>query len=194
MAVASVGGAGSAAASSNRFSELSSEEFIRIITAELTRQDPLKPNDTNNLLQQISGIRDIESQLKLTSSLDSLVKQNSFASASGLIGAQVSGVSETNVRISGVVASVAQTRDGPVLTLLSGQRMRFDNIDEVSVPRAPTGGSTGPGAAPSPNPPIGATTAADERASSPTLPGVQNNLPADSGLSDEMERNGSSLR
>jgi flagellar basal-body rod modification protein FlgD len=181
MAVAGVGGAGSSVATGNRFSELSSEEFIRIITAELTRQDPLKPNDTNNLLQQISGIRDIESQLKLTDSLDSLVKQNSFASASGLIGAQVSGVSETNARISGVVASVSQTLDGPVLTLLSGQRVRFSNVDEVSVPRAPSGG-TNTGTAPNPGTTTAPASQTDERATSPTVPGVQNNLSVEAAL------------
>jgi len=49
------------ALSSNRFSELKSEDFIRIIFTELANQDPLQPNDTGALLDQLNSIRDIES-------------------------------------------------------------------------------------------------------------------------------------
>lgn len=43
------------------FSEVTSDEFMSMILSELTNQDPLEPNDTENLLNQISTIRSIES-------------------------------------------------------------------------------------------------------------------------------------
>ena len=62
-------------------SELSSEDFTQLIITELTKQDPLQPNDTNALLNQIATIRSIESDTSLSTSLSSLVEQNDFSSA-----------------------------------------------------------------------------------------------------------------
>ena len=45
----------------SRFNELASEDFIQIIFTELTNQDPLAPNDTSALLDQLNSIRSIES-------------------------------------------------------------------------------------------------------------------------------------
>ena len=42
---------------------LGSEEFLKIILTELTSQDPLSPNDTSALLDQISTIRSIKTIL-----------------------------------------------------------------------------------------------------------------------------------
>jgi flagellar basal-body rod modification protein FlgD len=155
MAVNAIGSSGVAAGSTGSsagggFNQLSSSEFMKIITTELTRQDPLKPNDTNTLLNQISGIRNIESQLSLSNSLEKLVGQNSFASASGLLGASISGVGTklngTAARVAGLVLSVAKTKDGPVLTLDDGSKVAFSNVDNVSVfssngPPSGTGGT-----------------------------------------------------
>lgn len=132
------------------FGALSSEQFIKIMFTELTNQDPLKPNDANQLLQQMSSLRDIETSMQMQSKLDALVGQNEFASASMLIGAKVSGVSVDNRRVSGVVSSVSRTSDGPVMTLSNGARVLFGNIDQVAPPDAQqpghqTGGGTGNG-------------------------------------------------
>jgi len=43
-----------ASASTSRFSEMSSEDFMKIIFTELQSQDPFKPNDSNALLEQLN--------------------------------------------------------------------------------------------------------------------------------------------
>ena len=50
-------------ASPNGFSSLSSADFIRIIFAELANQDPVQPNDSSALLDQMSSIRNIDERL-----------------------------------------------------------------------------------------------------------------------------------
>ena len=133
-------------AASNDFGALSSKEFLRIIFTELTNQDPLSPNETKDLLQQISVIRGIESDTALTDSLDELVSQNSLAQAGGLIGKFVSGTTEFGDQAEDFVISVTATRDGPVLNLLNGMRVPMANIQEIIDPSAfgaiPTGDTT----------------------------------------------------
>lgn len=148
-----------AKASTNAFSALTSEEFVKIMFSELSNQDPLKPNDSNQLVQQMANLRSIESDLQLQNRLESLVTQNQLAAAGSMIGARISGLSEDNRRVEGIVQRIAQTKDGPVLTLTTGTRVRFSNLDEIADPRdfinppAPTPGPTpNPAPAPSPSP------------------------------------------
>ena len=47
----------------NRFAELSTEDFMRVLFTELQNQDPLKPQDSSKMLEQLSSLRNIESQL-----------------------------------------------------------------------------------------------------------------------------------
>jgi flagellar basal-body rod modification protein FlgD len=112
-------------------SELSSEDFTQLIITELTKQDPLQPNDTNALLNQIATIRSIESDTSLSTSLSSLVEQNDFSSAATLIGKNISGVSIDNRRASGTVEAVARTRDGTMVRLTTGEVLSWANVDSV---------------------------------------------------------------
>lgn len=120
--------------STDAFSALTSGQFLQIIFTELTNQDPLAPNDTQSMLNQLSTIRSIESDTQMVDSLTRLVKQSEFAAASGLIGSLVSGISLDNRRVADLVVSVSMTQDGPVLNLFDGSRMFFSNVDEIVGP------------------------------------------------------------
>ena len=115
----------------NGFSDLNSEDFVKIIFTELTNQDPLQPSDSKALLEQLSSLRSIQSDMDLSKRLDTLVTQNQLSSATGLIGRLVSGVTEGNERVADFVVSVSRTAEGAVLNLKSGWRVPFSNVDEV---------------------------------------------------------------
>lgn len=116
------------------FSSMSSEEFIKIIFAELTNQDPLSPNQTKDLLQQVSTIRSIESDVQLTDKLDDLVRQDQISSSSGLVGKFVAGKTSSGTKVAGYVGSVTITREGPVLNLSDTVSIPLDNVEQVIDP------------------------------------------------------------
>ena len=122
----------------NAYSQLNTEQFIKIIFTELSHQDPLQPNDSKALLEQLSSIRNIQSDMDMSTRLNSLVAQNELSSAANLIGKQVSGISEENRRVQGVVQSVIRTQGGAVLKLPGGQYVRMSNMDEVLPAPPPT--------------------------------------------------------
>jgi flagellar basal-body rod modification protein FlgD len=129
-------GAGAAAAltspsKSDAFSALTSEDFVKIMFTELGNQDPLKPNDSSQLVQQMANLRSIQSDLDMSKKLESLVSQNQLASAGGLIGKSVSGLDDDNKRVSGVVKSVLKTGDGAVLSLEGGGKLPFGRMDQL---------------------------------------------------------------
>jgi len=125
--VSSLPGGGQA----NAFSDLRSEQFVKIMFTELANQDPMQPNDSKDLLQQLSSIRSIQSDMDLSTRLQSLVTQNELSAASGLIGRKVSGIDDQLRRVEGVVASVSRTQSGAVLTLRSGERVPMGNLDNI---------------------------------------------------------------
>jgi len=133
-AIDSIGSLSNPNSSTDAFSALSSGEFLQIIFTELTNQDPLAPNDTQSMLNQLSTLRSIESDTQMVSSLKRMVSQSELASASQLIGSLVSGITLDNRRVSDLVISVSMTQDGPVLNMFDGSRMFFHNVDEIVGP------------------------------------------------------------
>ncbi len=125
------GGVARSTATGRGFSAMTSDEFSKIIFTELANQDPLQPNDTGALLEQISTLRSIEADTNLSERLKRLVSQNEFASAAGLLGKRVGGIALDNARVRGTVASVSRTSEGPVLTLSGGERINMNNLDFV---------------------------------------------------------------
>ncbi len=118
----------------NAFDAFGSDEFLRIMLTELSNQDPLAPSDTKEILQQVGTIRSIESDLALTKRLDSLVQQNEVAAAGNLIGKYVAGRTDAGEATENLVVSVSVTREGPLLNLLDGRRMPFENVEEIVDP------------------------------------------------------------
>lgn len=135
MSAAAIGGTATAQATqskNNSFGELSSEEFINILVTELTQQDPFKPNDSSAILEQLSSLRNIESQVSLQEQLKTMVDQNAISSASGMIGQQVTGLTSSNQTVSGIVRSVVIENGTPILKLEDGTRIEASRITDVA--------------------------------------------------------------
>lgn len=124
----------------NRFSDLSSEEFIRIIFTELSNQDPFQPNDSAALLQQLNSIRSIESDTQLTNQLKAIVTQNQLSGAGSLIGRDVQGLTPDAFRVAGRVVSVAREGDEVSLLLNNGWVVPMSNLEAIVDPGAFGGG------------------------------------------------------
>jgi len=131
MDISSITNAGGGAGV-NRFSDMSSEEFLEVLMQELKNQDPLNPQDSTKLLEQLSSIRSIESQLQLNDQLSALVNQNQFASAGGLIGKLVAGLDANNNEAIGQVVSVRMAEDKVFLELDTGQSVNMDRVTQIA--------------------------------------------------------------
>lgn len=131
-AIDAIGGS-SAPASSAGFG-LKSEEYFNLVLAELQNQDPLEPNDTSQLLEDIGLIQRIETDRATQEAFATLTNQSAFASAASLVGNLVGGISTDNRRVADLVISVSNTKDGPMLNLFDGSRLPFSQVDEIAGP------------------------------------------------------------
>jgi len=133
MSAGAIGGAGAATATgTGAFGAIKTEDFIKILVSELSNQDPFQPQDSAALLEQLSSLRNIESQLGLSEQLESLVLQNQVSSASGMIGKLVSGLDDANNDVQGVVSSVRVQDGKAVLELNTGKTLSMDRVTEIA--------------------------------------------------------------
>ncbi|MCC7406633.1 MAG: hypothetical protein IT442_01080 [Phycisphaeraceae bacterium] len=162
MSAAAISSAGSAstAGSSNAFAAIGSDKFIKILLTELTHQDPFQPQDSSKLMEQLSSLRNIESQMSLKDSMEKLVKdsgenqdallnhlsalllQNQISSAGSLIGKQVTGTDFDNQAVAGVVTSVRVEQGLVMLELDNGKSLPMVMLDEFHVPTGTTADTT----------------------------------------------------
>jgi hypothetical protein len=85
--------------------------------AELQNQDPLNPLDNKDMLAQISQIREVGATDKLTKTLDSVLLGQNIASATNLIGADITALSDDGEKVEGLVNNVMIDKGVPKLRL-----------------------------------------------------------------------------
>src|SRR5262245_45402135 len=87
--------------------DLDLNTFLELMIAELQNQDPLNPLDNKDMLAQISQIREVGATDKLTQTLESVLLGQNIASATNLIGADISALSDDAESVEGVVKHVS---------------------------------------------------------------------------------------
>jgi len=126
----------------NGLSAMTSDQFIKVMMAELSQQDPLQPSDTGKLMDQVSSLRNIQSQIDLQASLKSLTLQQQISSAGNLIGKMIAGRDENNQTITGQVTSVLVQNGKAVLQLDSGKSLTVDRVTQIANATAAATGTT----------------------------------------------------
>ncbi len=112
-------GATSATASTGKdaFNEIDLDVFLKLMITELQNQDPLNPMENDQLLSQISQIREVGATDKLTATLDAVLLGQNVSSATGLIGADVTALTDDGQKVTGNVRRVTIANGTPKLDL-----------------------------------------------------------------------------
>ena len=130
-AVSGISSASATSASSNAFGSMSSEDFIKILTQQLANQDPFEPQDSQALLEQLSSLRTVESQISLSDNIAELVLQNQVATAGGLIGKSVEGKDGNNNAVDGLVTAVRVQEGQAILELDSCKSLPMERVTRI---------------------------------------------------------------
>ena len=101
----------------NALNELQLDDFLNLMIAELQNQDPLNPLENDELIAQISQIREVGATEKLTETLSAVLLGQNIASATSLIGADVVALNDAGQRVSGNVRVVSISNGQPSLDL-----------------------------------------------------------------------------
>ena len=112
------------------FQELNLDTFIKLLVTELQSQDPMKPMDNSEIVQQVSQIRAIESNTRLTSTLEAVVLGQNMATASSLLGRTIGGLDDQSNRVQGKVDRVS-VADGVARLHVGERTVPLKNVAEI---------------------------------------------------------------
>ncbi|QDU62580.1 Basal-body rod modification protein FlgD [Planctomycetes bacterium Pan216] len=118
----------------NDFGSLKTEDFMQILIAELSNQDPLEPMDNEQILNQVQAINEVNATQSLVETLGNLSLSQGLGSASNLIGKEIT-AEVGGVEVSGIVDR-AEVEDGEVFVSFGDQRVPLSSVTGVSDPVA----------------------------------------------------------
>ncbi len=116
--------------SNDALRNLDMDEFLKLMITELQNQDPLNPLENNEILQQISQIREIGATGKLTETLDAVLLGQNLTSATSMIGKTIEALSDDAKTVRGVVDKVTVT-DGEPRLHVGDKSIRMNNVSQV---------------------------------------------------------------
>ncbi len=119
--------------------DVGATDFMNILLSQLQNQDPFEPMDNQEMLAQISTIRELELTTRLTAQLEQLTDQQRFTSVAALIGkyaqGEVSDDEGNTFPVEGVITGVRFTADGKVLLDLdSNETLPLSDLKAVTLP------------------------------------------------------------
>jgi len=111
-------------------SDVSMNDFLKLLVTELQNQDPTSPMDNSQILQQVSQIKAIESNQRLSDTLTSMQTQQDLVAASTLLQKTITGLTDSGKTVTGLVDKVSVDTSG-VKVCVGTDTISLTNISEV---------------------------------------------------------------
>jgi flagellar basal-body rod modification protein FlgD len=106
------------------------DAFLQLLVAQLRYQNPMDPSDGTEFLQQTAQFTQVETLQALSETQAQLMNLTQFSLAVGLSGKTVNAIGTEGSQITGEVAGVRFTADGPELEV-DTQWIPIGNVLEV---------------------------------------------------------------
>jgi len=113
---------------------LSQSDFLKLLVAQMTSQDPINPTSSQDLLTQTVQLSTLQSNTSLQSTLTQLKGSESLSQAGSLLGRQVSVQVDSNTVKTGLVSGVNVSSGTPQIIVDS---TAYDLSQVLSISAAP---------------------------------------------------------
>jgi flagellar basal-body rod modification protein FlgD len=110
------------------------EDFLQLLTSQISNQDPLEPMKDTEFISQMANIASLEQMQQFTKGFESFADSQKDMVAQAYLGRMVS-ISEEGSEVSGLVESVEKSEDGTISVLVSGKNYDPQSITRVSLPK-----------------------------------------------------------
>lgn len=113
------------------FSSLTADDFLKVLIEQLKTQDPSNPTDSNQLLEQVSSMRALQSSIELSDSIKSLTMSQQLTSATSFLGKTISGTDSNDQAASGIVDRVVVS-DGKTFLAIGSRQIELSKVTNVA--------------------------------------------------------------
>jgi flagellar basal-body rod modification protein FlgD len=108
-------------------SNIGIEDFLKILSAQLNNQDPLKPVDNTEFIAQIAQFASLEQSRELNGKIDSLLSSQASTQSVGLLGKTIDATFGGQL-LTGRVTALSLTSGQPTLTVTTSSGAFQDGI------------------------------------------------------------------
>jgi flagellar basal-body rod modification protein FlgD len=115
---------------------LGQEDFLKLITVQLSSQDPMKPMEDTAFIAQMAQFSSLEQSTQLAREFAALRSLNELNTAGAMLGRQVTVTTEGGEPVTGVVQAIDRSGASPRL-LIDGKLYPASAVTRVEVPPAP---------------------------------------------------------
>jgi flagellar basal-body rod modification protein FlgD len=98
-------------------SGLNLNDLLQVLLTELTNQDPLKPVDNTQFMAQIAQFTTLETTQEVNQNIQQLVALQAITQTVGLIGRNVSALTDSGTTVAGRVTDITFVNGAPQLTI-----------------------------------------------------------------------------
>jgi len=113
------------------FNSLDSESFMKLLITQLENQDPTEPVGNEQLLNQLSMMRNLQSNIELAEAFETITTSQQLSTAASYIGKTVTGISENEDRTITGVVDRAFLEDGKVYVGIGNDRLPVEKISRI---------------------------------------------------------------
>ena len=96
------------------------QDFLKILTSQLSNQDPLKPLDNEAFVTQIAQFATLEQTGQLNQKIEQLLSVQSVTQSVGLLGKTIDVKTDAGATLSGTVSAIDYVSGSPQLTISTG--------------------------------------------------------------------------
>ena len=120
---------------------LGADDFMKLLTTQLTAQDPMNPMKDTEFIAQMANFSSLEQMRGLSKSFDSFASEQKLTSAPSYLGRQVTVLDAVAGQISGVVDAIT-LKDGVPAVVIGGKSYETKLITGITTPPLPTAPNT----------------------------------------------------
>lgn len=136
-----------AGGATDAFSNVSGDNFMKLLVAQLKYQDPMNPADSTQFLAQTAQFTQVEKLADLDTKITAVLANSQNSMAAGLIGDTVTmGAGGTAPDVTGIVTSMRLTADGPLLKI-GTHELNLSTLKSITAPTPVQPSTTNPPAA-----------------------------------------------
>ena len=117
------------------FAGLDSQDFLKLLITQLQNQDPSEPIGNDELLNQLSQMRNIQASIELEDAMKAITSNQQLSTAATFIGKTVTGTTAGQQQMTGV-ADRAFLRDGVAYVGIGSQEILLSNVTDVRASQA----------------------------------------------------------
>jgi flagellar basal-body rod modification protein FlgD len=120
-------------ASNSSNTAMQMEDFLQLLTSQISNQDPLEPMKDTEFISQMANIASLEQMQQFTKGFETFADSHKDMVAQAYLGKMVN-ISEDGTDVAGLVDSVEKNDDGEVFVTVGQKNYRPANITKVSNP------------------------------------------------------------